>query len=125
MLTQQKSQASKRKSHKQRPRRIHSPPVAKSSSIIHSAAELTVEIDLPNAKIAETVYASLLPESQPTPGYRSTIRLRQMGRVLWLQIKARDIVSLRAASNSFLRLVAVAVKTINVVARFNSEDIVR
>jgi tRNA threonylcarbamoyladenosine modification (KEOPS) complex Pcc1 subunit len=38
-----------------------------------------------------------------------------------LHILADDIVALRAASNTFLRFVAVAVKTVNVVAPFYRE----
>jgi tRNA threonylcarbamoyladenosine modification (KEOPS) complex Pcc1 subunit len=38
-----------------------------------------------------------------------------------LHILANDIVALRAASNTFLRFVAVAVKTVNIVAPFYRE----
>jgi tRNA threonylcarbamoyladenosine modification (KEOPS) complex Pcc1 subunit len=37
-----------------------------------------------------------------------------------LNIKANDIVALRAASNTFLRFVSVAMKTLNLVAPFYS-----
>jgi tRNA threonylcarbamoyladenosine modification (KEOPS) complex Pcc1 subunit len=38
-----------------------------------------------------------------------------------LHILADDIVAMRAASNTFLRFVVVAVKTVNVVAPFYRE----
>ncbi len=39
-----------------------------------------------------------------------------------LDIKADDLVALRAASNSFLRFVSVALKTLNAVAPFYTSD---
>ena len=81
-------------------------------------AEITIEIDLPSSRIANTIYASLLPETRQPPGFRSRTTVRHDGRVLRLNIKAEDIVALRAASNTFLRFVSVAIKTLNVVAPF-------
>jgi len=81
-------------------------------------AEITIEIDLPSSRIANTIYASLLPETRQPPGFRSQTTVRREGRVLRLNIEAEDIVALRAASNTFLRFVLVAIKTLNVVAPF-------
>lgn len=83
-----------------------------------SIVEITIEISLPSTKLAETIYTSLLPETRQPRGFRSTTILSRTGKTLHLKIKAADIVALRAASNSFLRFVAVAMKTINVVAPF-------
>ncbi len=83
-----------------------------------SNAELTVKIDLPSPKIARTVYSSVYPETIQIRGFRSRTSLRRNGRVLELNIKARDIVALRAASNSFLRFLAVALNAVDVVAPF-------
>ncbi len=85
-------------------------------------AEITVQIDLPSTKLARAVYASVLPETVRARPYRSNIRLAVSGRVLKLVITASDIVALRAASNSFLRLVAVAMKTLNIVAPFYTSE---
>ncbi len=81
-------------------------------------AEITVEIDLPSSRIADTIYTSLLPETRQPLGFRSRTTVRREGRVLRLNIKAEDIVALRAASNTFLRFVLVAMKTLNVVSPF-------
>lgn len=83
-----------------------------------SEAEITVEIGLPSKRVVETVYAAVLPETLQTAGFRSETTVRKRGKVLVLTIKARDIVALRAASNSFLRFVAVASKAVDVVAPF-------
>jgi len=84
----------------------------------NASSEITVEIGLPSSKVAETVYRSLLPETKQPSGFRSHVSVKRRGRTLALQIFADDIVALRAASNTFLRFVAVAVKTVNVVAPF-------
>jgi tRNA threonylcarbamoyladenosine modification (KEOPS) complex Pcc1 subunit len=84
----------------------------------NASAEITIEIGLPSSKLAETIYRSLLPETKQPSGFRSNVSLKHEGRALELHILADDIVALRAASNTFLRFVAVAVKTVNVVAPF-------
>ena len=83
-----------------------------------ASAEITIEIDLSSSKIAETVYRTLLPETKQPSGFRSQVSVKHRGNKLELHILADDIVALRAASNTFLRFVAVAVKTVNVVAPF-------
>ncbi len=85
-----------------------------------ASAQINVKIGLSSARVAETVYRSILPETVKTAGFRSRTSLRRNGRVLELVIKARDVVALRAASNSFLRFLGVALKTIDVVAPFYS-----
>ena len=84
----------------------------------NASAEITLEIGLPSSRLAETVYRSLLPETKQPSGFRSHVSVKRRGRTLELHILADDIVALRAASNTFLRFVAVAVKTVNVVAPF-------
>ncbi len=81
-------------------------------------AQIAIQFDLPSSRIADTIYASLLPETRQPTGFRSRTTVRREGRVLRLDIKAEDIVALRAASNTFLRFVLVAMKTLNVVAPF-------
>ena len=85
-------------------------------------AEINFHISLPSEKLAETVYNSLLPETRQTPGFRSQTKVDRKDHILQLNIKADDIVALRAASNTFLRFVAVAMKTLNVVAPFYRAD---
>ncbi len=86
------------------------------------SAEISIEIGLPSQKLADTICTSLLPETEQPHGFRSRTTVSRRGRVLRLEIKADDIVALRAASNSFLRFVSVAMKTLNVVAPFYTSD---
>lgn len=85
-----------------------------------SLVEITIDISLPSNKLADTIYTSLLPETRQPPGFRSRSIVSQTGKTVHLNIKATDIIALRAASNSFLRFVSVAMKTLNVVAPFYS-----
>ena len=85
-------------------------------------AEISINISLPSRKLVETIYNSLLPETRQTPGFRSQTTVDRKDQILQLNIKADDIVALRAASNTFLRFVSVAMKTLNVVAPFYRAD---
>lgn len=85
-------------------------------------AEITIQISLPSSRLADTIYNSLLPETRQSPGYRSRTTVERSDRILRLSITADDIVALRAASNTFLRFVSVALKTLNVVSPFYRAD---
>jgi KEOPS complex subunit Pcc1 len=63
---------------------------------------------------ARAVYESLKPELHASPSERSTIDLRLDDGVLTMLIKAEDIVSMRAAINTWLRLVKIAEEMLNV-----------
>ncbi|MDI6903526.1 MAG: KEOPS complex subunit Pcc1 [Methanocellales archaeon] len=63
------------------------------------------EIELEHADI---VYNSLLPELRNTLSQRSNISLALEGDTIKLKVEADDIVSLRAALNTWLRLVKIA-----------------
>jgi tRNA threonylcarbamoyladenosine modification (KEOPS) complex Pcc1 subunit len=82
-------------------------------------AEITIEIDLPSSQLAETIYTTLLPETRSQPrGFRSHATVKKKNRVVVLNIAADDIVAMRAASNTYLRFVQVALKTIQAVSPF-------
>ena len=83
-------------------------------------AELTVSVDTQSARIARTIRDSLEPETRAVRGFRSKTIISSSGRKLRLRIEAEDLVALRAASNSFLRFVAVSLKAIESVAPFYS-----
>jgi KEOPS complex subunit Pcc1 len=72
---------------------------------------LSVEFDLGPA--ARPVYESLGPELQAIPSERSNISLELSGGVLRLLIAAEDIVSLRAAANTWLRLIRISEDMLN------------
>lgn len=66
----------------------------------------TFEIEL--GKYAEVVYRSLRPELEDTPSLRSGVTLELTNNTIKLDVEANDIVSLRAALNTWLRLVKIA-----------------
>jgi tRNA threonylcarbamoyladenosine modification (KEOPS) complex Pcc1 subunit len=107
----------KRKPRKNSPQKQH--PKTKKTA---PQAEIQIQIDLPSSRLTDTIYNSLLPETRQSPGYRSKTSVDRRDNVLRLRIKADDIVALRAASNTFLRFVAVAMKTLNVVSPFYRAD---
>jgi KEOPS complex subunit Pcc1 len=92
--------------------------VTQKTSIIRRRAEITIEINLESSKLAETIQRSILPETGRAPGFRSRTRIARNDRVLTLNVRAEDVVALRAAVNTFLRFVSVAMKTLDVVAPF-------
>lgn len=71
-------------------------------------------IELEFGDKARAVYESLRPELHAAPSERSTIDLRVDGGVLTMLIEAEDIVSMRAAINTWLRLVRIAEEMFNV-----------
>jgi tRNA threonylcarbamoyladenosine modification (KEOPS) complex Pcc1 subunit len=109
----------KQRAKKKRREKLKLPPKTRSAN---PSAEIAIEIRLPTSKLAETVYMSLLPETKQPSGFRSRVIVKLTGRTLELNIGADDIVALRAASNTFLRFVAVAAKTVNIVAPFYRES---
>jgi tRNA threonylcarbamoyladenosine modification (KEOPS) complex Pcc1 subunit len=85
---------------------------------MRKASEIVLSIDFPSPKIARTIFSSVAPEAQQTPGYRSVTRLEAHGRELKMSIQAQDLAALRAASNSFLRFIAASFRAVEVVAPF-------
>jgi tRNA threonylcarbamoyladenosine modification (KEOPS) complex Pcc1 subunit len=81
-------------------------------------AEITIQIGLPSTKIATIIRKSIEPETRPTRVYRSRTTVTSRGRRLQITVRARDLVALRAACNSFLHFVAAALRTVQIVAPF-------
>jgi KEOPS complex subunit Pcc1 len=72
---------------------------------------LSVEFDL--GLHARPVYESLGPELQEIPSERSKVNIELSGDVLKLFIAAEDIVSMRAAVNTWLRLIRISEDMLN------------
>jgi tRNA threonylcarbamoyladenosine modification (KEOPS) complex Pcc1 subunit len=70
-----------------------------------NAAWSEIEIQLPSSRLIEVIYQSLQPEAL-FPDAR--MRLRK-GRTLSIRVEGQDLGALRAALNSLLRLVSLAV----------------
>ena len=67
----------------------------------------TVFVEFEFGGFARKAYEALQPELQASPSERSKIELSVDGGLLKLFIEAEDIVSLRAALNTWLRLIKV------------------
>jgi KEOPS complex subunit Pcc1 len=63
------------------------------------------EFDL--SRYANNVYCSLLPELKDVPSQRVEVKLELEGSILRLRVNADDIVSLRAALNTWLGLLKI------------------
>jgi KEOPS complex subunit Pcc1 len=73
---------------------------------------LLVEIEL--GPLARPVYESMRPETQVfVPPERSRVSLGQEGELLRLSVAAEDLVSLRAAVNTWLRLIRISEEMFN------------
>ncbi len=68
----------------------------------------TVFIELEFGPVADDVYDAIKPELQASPPGRSRVELNREGGLLKLFVEAEDIVSLRAALNTWLRLIKIA-----------------
>ncbi len=67
----------------------------------------TVFVEFEFGNLADKAYESLRPELQASPSERSRIELSAEGGLLKLFIEAEDIISLRAALNTWLRLIKI------------------
>ncbi len=73
----------------------------------------TVFIEFEFGPLAGKVYEALKPELQASPSERSNIDLKVEEGLLKLFIEAEDVISLRAALNTWLRLIKIAEEMVN------------
>ncbi len=73
----------------------------------------TVFIEFEFGPLAGKVYEALKPELQASPSERSNINLTMEEGLLKLFIEAEDVISLRAALNTWLRLIKIAEEMVN------------
>ncbi len=67
----------------------------------------TVFVEFDFGAHAQKAYEALEPELQASPSERSAVRMSVDGGRLTLFIEAEDIISLRAALNTWLRLIKI------------------
>lgn len=80
-----------------------------------SESSLKILFKLPRSK-AEILYAAIAPEAADIPSRRAAVNLKLEDEALILEIKARDLVALRAALNSFLRFIDASLNVIDFVS---------
>ncbi|HMK48213.1 MAG TPA: KEOPS complex subunit Pcc1 [Methanocella sp.] len=73
----------------------------------------TILVEFELGRLTRPVYESLRPELQTLPSERSKVSLEGSGDTLKLLIIAEDVISLRAAVNTWLRLIKIAEDVLN------------
>jgi len=79
--------------------------------------EFTFKLNLPSKRHAEIVYKAIKPETLTPPSYRSRASISMENTTITLKITATDFTSLRAAVNSFLKLLKVSKELIDNLKR--------
>jgi KEOPS complex subunit Pcc1 len=73
----------------------------------------TILVEFELGRVSKPVFEALRPEMQALPSERSKELLEQSGDTLKLFVVAEDVVSLRAAINTWLRLIKIAEDMLN------------
>jgi tRNA threonylcarbamoyladenosine modification (KEOPS) complex Pcc1 subunit len=71
-------------------------------------ANAVIRLKFSSEKQLETVLQALKPETETSVTSRSKVQMKTEGKSLVLEFMAKDTSALRAASNSYLRLIGVA-----------------
>lgn len=71
-------------------------------------------IDFDNEHDANIIYNSIGPEIEYEDNERSTSRITLMDNSVIINIKSKDVVSLRAAINSYIRWINLSVKILKI-----------
>lgn len=72
-------------------------------------AQAVVHINFSSEKQLRVVLEALRPETETSVTFRSNVQMRAEGHGLILEFRAKDTSALRAALNSYLRLIGVAI----------------
>ncbi len=78
-------------------------------------ARAVIRLGFPSEDRSRIVFGALEPEARTAPTPRSKVLAERRGRSLVLTLEARDTSALRAAVNSYLRFVYLAVATLDAV----------
>ena len=71
-------------------------------------AEAVVRLNFSSEKQLQVVLQALKPETETSSTHRSKVEMATKGNCLVLNFMAKDTSALRAAMNSYLRLIGVA-----------------
>lgn len=71
-------------------------------------AQAVIRLNFSSEKQLRAVLEALRPETETSATSRSKVQLKTEGQGLILEFRARDTSALRAALNSYLRLIGVA-----------------
>jgi tRNA threonylcarbamoyladenosine modification (KEOPS) complex Pcc1 subunit len=77
-------------------------------------ANATIRIDLGGVEVNSIVYHSLKPEAKSLPSRRVKSRIRLNDAII-IEIQATDVIALRAAVNSYMRLARAAKSVVDLI----------
>ena len=72
-------------------------------------AQAVIRLNLSSEKQLKVVMEALKPETETSSTPRSKVYMNNEDKILILDFRAKDTSALRAAINSYLRLIAVAI----------------
>ena len=81
------------------------------SESLSTSSKAEIQIDV-RGSLAEILEDSLLPEAERPTSERSKVEVEALGRRLVIRVESLDIVSLRAALNSYLYWVAAVLDVV-------------
>ena len=82
-------------------------------------AKAKIEIDFENSVVARNIFEAIKPEENSVPSKRVVTKILLENTKIFLIIDASDTVILRAAINSYLRLIKVAQEMVLTVEKKN------
>ena len=74
-----------------------------------------IQISFDTKKQTKAIFCALKPEAKKPPTPRSNVEVSMNGNYLFLKIKAKDIIALRAAYNSHMRILKAWKKVIQTI----------
>ena len=77
-----------------------------------------IEIEFSKPEIAEIVYMSIKPETIKPPTERSKPKININKNIITIQIYSKDLTSIRASINSYLRWIKTVIESLEVVSGF-------
>jgi len=77
--------------------------------------EVSINIEFEGEEKARIVYKALIAELLNPPTYRSNVKITLNGRLIKIKIFSRDLVSLRAAVNSYMKWLSAILGAVEVL----------
>jgi tRNA threonylcarbamoyladenosine modification (KEOPS) complex Pcc1 subunit len=82
-------------------------------------AQATLRLRFASKRELDVVLNALMPETAKSTSLRSRVKISSAGSVLTLELEARDTSALRAAINSYLHWVSLAMDTLSKLESLN------
>ena len=79
--------------------------------------ELTLELDFPDERVAESIYKALEVEIKSSSGRKADLSAELKGKYISIRIASATSSSMRAVTNSYLRWIYSMSQTLGVLGR--------